>query len=669
MKMNRRFHLFEAIFVLFLLMPLPAEAQGRGNASAFYSTGRDFMAREEWYSAAESFLECLRVNPAYAEAAASLAECYYELAEFDQALTWVRKARSLARGNMALANLEASTLIALGQLEEASGIIKETLAREPYNKEALFTQAELDIAQGRTGDALNRYREAVRRFPDDRRVLVSLALVSGSLGDTAAAESYIERAMLLHPEDYRVYYYAAYLDAEAGRLSSAIRHAEEALALRPGFTGGRALLAGLRYRSGQFEEASRLADEAIAANRNDTSSWYLKGMANSRQGRFQDAIGVFSTAVSIDGEDEFVRSALEDLALSGTPVEDPMRPGLAAWHFSRARNFRTRNMNAEALFEYRRGLRLNPYAQDRRDYADLLRRQGYPSRYLEELRFLQELGLEKFPPNEARAINDAVESYSALLQDTLYCRWSVEPVQVTQRHWKLAIFTQSSRTAFLHADAGLIAASYIRDLLVHDRNIETVDLPLSQGSFSEAYRKAREAGVDYFLMVSLTENERDLSVKGELFVGRTGSPASAFASYRTGVDRLRNASRGITDQLSAALPFRGALLSRRANQGLLDKGKADGVTGETIFDLVKKGRVFIRNEGIGLIYEETDVVGTMAIEKADEEVSAGTLTRNGFFDRIEAGDEVILKAEKPVPPASKGNTANPELRKLLRTLR
>jgi tetratricopeptide (TPR) repeat protein len=180
------------------------------------------MTQENWYTAAESLLECVRLNPAHAEGTAALAECYYELGEFDQALSWVRKARTLARSSMPLANLEATTLIALGRLEQAQGIIDDILRREPYNLEALFAGAELDVARGRVGEAVTRYREVARRFPDDRRLLLSLALVLCSLGDVENARPYIERALLQHREDYRVYYYAAYIEAKAGRFSQAI---------------------------------------------------------------------------------------------------------------------------------------------------------------------------------------------------------------------------------------------------------------------------------------------------------------------------------------------------------------------------------------------------------------------------------------------------------------
>jgi hypothetical protein len=196
-----------------------------------------------------------------------------------------------------------------------------------------------------------------------------------------------------------------------------------------------------------------------------------------------------------------------------------------------------------------------------------------------------------------------------------------------------------------------------------------MDVELRQPSFSAAFRTAREMNADYFLVVSVSENERDISIKGELFVARTGAKAAVFNSFRTGPDRLRYASRGIVDQLSAALPFRSELLLRRQDQGLIDKGRADGVKDGIEFEVVHKGRTGIMNEGIGLLYSPEDVVGKLVIEKADEEVSAGRLTRNGFFDRITPGDEVFLVPEMKEPKGDTPLPVDPELRSLLRTLR
>ncbi|MCL2800927.1 MAG: tetratricopeptide repeat protein [Treponema sp.] len=647
------------LLLIFFFTVSPA-LQAQTSAQAHFERGRSHMAEENWYSAIESFLECLRINPAHAEGTASLAECYYELAEFDQALNWVRRARQLMRGNMRVANLEVFTLIALGQLDAASTLVTEILRVEPYNREALFAAGELDIARNRPSEAMIRYREAVRRYPDDRRLLISLALVTLSLGDGDTALTYINSALTQHSGDHRVYYYAAYIYSMNNRVTDAIRYAERALHFRPDHRPTQSLMATLRYRNAQYEEAARLCDIAIAADRNDMSAWYLKGLSFIRMRRFNDAITVLTNALSINENDEFIRAILEETIISSTNLEDPRRARFAAWHFNRARGFRQRNLIEQSLFEYRRGLRLNPFAADRREYAELLRIQGFPARYLEELRFLQDQGIAD------RSLNDAVEAYNSLLSNALFRQWNVDPIDLAERHWKVAVFALAGQSSFQHADAGSVAAGVIRELLVHDRNITPLNLELRQPSFSQAFRQARESGADYFVIVSVSENERDISLKAEIFVGRTGSPAGTLHSFRTGTDRLQHASRGIVTQLSSSMPLRGRLLIRRQSQALINKGRADGIQANTVYDVVKRGRVQVANEGISLVYSDDELVGRLTITNVDEEIAIGTLARNGFFDRIEPGDEIILQTSRTPRPAE---AANPELRALLRSLR
>jgi len=658
----RRFKIIICLFYVLSFFPAALSAQPQASSTAFYEQGKSQMAEENWYAAVESLLECVRINPAHAEGTASLAECYYELAEFDEALKWVRKAKQLARTNMSAANLEVFCLIALGQLDAADTLVKGILAKEPYNREALFAAGELDVARNRPSEALLRYRDAVRRYPDDRRLLISLALVTLSLGDGDTALTYINSALVQHPDEYRVFYYAAYIYAMNNKVKEAINYAERSLFYKRNHLPSRSLMAVLRYRNGEYEEAMRLCDALILENRQDMSAWYLKGLSLIRMNRHQEAITILSTAININEEEEFIRAVLEETIISSTVLEDPRRARFAAWHFNKARGFRQRNLNEQALFEYRRGLRLNPFANDRREYAEILRLLGYPARYLEELRFLQDQG------KGDKILNDAVEAYASLLSNALFKQWKVNPVELAERHWKVAVFALAGQSSFYHADAGSVAAGVIKELLVHDRNILPMNLEQRQAIFSQAFRHAREGGADYFILVSVTESERDISIKAEAFVGRTGSPAGTFYTYRTGVDRLRDASKGIVTQLSAAMPARGRLLIRKQGQALINKGKADNIQKDTEYDIVKRGRIQTDNDGIAVIYSNDELVGKLKITDVDEEIAIGTLARNGFFDRIEPGDEIILQASKSEKPALE-TAANPELRALLRSLR
>jgi tetratricopeptide (TPR) repeat protein len=635
------------------------------------------MLADDYYSAAQSFLEGLKINPAHAEATASLAECYYGLGEYEEALSWVRKARSLARANLDTANLEAFVLVAMGQLAEAEAVLKEVLQAEPYNKEALFVQGEIDLARGRNGEALRRYREAVRRYPDDRRLLLSLALVSLSLNDYRNAQGYIDRAMAAHPDDYRVYYYAAWLDARRGDVRRAVEYAEKALYYKEDFAPALALLTTLRYRSGDYAGAIALADGRIAANRNDKYAHYLKALSLWRTGeaepsRLREARTVLDTMLAIDGDDEFARALQEEIILQSTNIEDRSRARYAEWHFRRAADYRQKNLSDEALFEYRRGLRLDPYAAERRDYADILRFKGYTQAYLEELLFIKELG---GAPDTA--IDDAIESYTARNRDALSLKYRVGAEELT-RHWNIGLFSidnNSTPPAAYHTDNGVIAAAYLKDMLAHDRNIDTgsgTTAGLRSPSFADAFRVSRTRGDDYFLIVSVDENERDLSLKATLYASRTGTELRTFTAYRSGENRLRNAARSIISQLNAALPFRASLIRRNAGVAVIAKGRVDGVTADAEYEVVKQGTAEVATDGVALKYADGNIAGTFKAVLVDEEVTEGILTRRGFFDRIALGDEVILQ---PKPEAVSGTAAtastpiSPELQALLRTLR
>jgi len=39
-----------------------------------------------------------------------------------------------------------------------------------------------------------------------------------------------------------------------------------------------------------------------------------------------------------------------------------------------------------------------------------------------------------------RPLSDAVETYSSLLSNALFRQWQVDPVDVVERHWKIASF-------------------------------------------------------------------------------------------------------------------------------------------------------------------------------------------------------------------------------------
>ena len=117
----------------------------------------------------------------------------------------------------------------------------------------------------------------------------------------------------------------------------------------------------------------------------------------------------------------------------------------------------------------------------------------------------------------------------------------------------------------------------------------------------------------------------------------------------------------LASQVAALLPPKGTLLTRRFGQGAIDLGSFQGVKKDDALVIVRKGSVRLRSDGPGLSYDESDVVGDFHVTGLDEAVSEGTVTGRGYFDYVNAGDQVLYPVKKSdaptVTPAQRSGTS------------
>lgn len=624
-----------------LLLSAAVASLAQADPVRFYESGRSFQDQERWYDAIEAYQEALRENPSYNAAFKGLAESFYALGEYDEALTQVTKAESFRKNDPELLDLRGFILVGLGRTAEAASTFRQVLASWPNDVSARFGVAETEITAGRISAATELYTEALRRNPQNRKALLSLALVNREAGNVAAAREYIGKALQYHGDNPQVFYYAAYLSFADGNLGEAENRARTAINLKPGYDDAREILASILYRSDRYSEVIALCDERIATDRNRSSAWYLRALALERLDRHEEAIRSAQTGLQVAPEDEILRSLMERIVIDALKYEDPRRASWASWHVSKARLFGQKNMSDQGLYEYRRALKINPYDTATREaYAKLLLTRGYPARYVEQLKFIQSLG------KSSAAVNDAVESYGKLLSVSVPSKWKIDPVYLDKGHTSITFYYQEDAANFLHPDAEGITTDMIAEVFAYNPGfkIEASEIPV--GSYSEAFRKSREKGDDYFALVRLRENERDVQISCDLYVARTGSPAEKFNVFRTGNDRYANAIRRLVQIMTQAMPVRGAVVARFQDDAVIDLGKADGVKAGQKFDVIPAPRVQAMNEGIGLRFAPEDVLGTFTVTTVDEDVSQGKLARGGFFDRINSGDAVLVKQDQ-----------------------
>lgn len=637
---------------------LPAAPAAAQDARGLYSAAESRRFAEDWYGAIEGYLAAVGKNPSYAEAFVGLAECYYALGEYDQALSYVKKATPLRKGDTALQDLEGFIRIGLADLAGAKALFQAVQSVKPNDLDSRFGLALLDLAAGRKTDARLRLEDCLRLSPQNARALLSLALIAADQGRMADAEALVEQALRFHGGEARVQYTAARLRAASGDLTGAIFHARNAVQQDPSLSTARLLLASLLYESASYAEAISIMQEGVARDRKNAGAWYTLGLAQEAAGRIQDAIYSLRQAVALKEDDEVARIALEDLVMDSSPLESLVREPFADWHFDRGRQFEERSYFDAAIVEYRRGLALNPGSKRGRVlYAELLRKRGLPARQLEQLEFLDGIGAAD------TSVRDTIETWQSLLADSVARTWRVDQFGLPKRHCKVAFFyvagsrslpgTGGNHTAFTPT-----ALRYLKDFLGASSRIEVLDLPEEVASAAEAFRKGREGGADYYVIFGATETERDIQLSAEVHVARTGSIATVFTAYRTGNDRLKDATTRLSGLVEASFPATGLLLKRSQDRALVDLGSQDGLKVGDRLLIVRKGELSILPEGLGPSYAQASVVGEFTVTALDEEICEGTIKASGFYDTVNAGDHVLVAPIQAAVPAA-GGAASP----------
>lgn len=659
-------------FILLLSLAVPILA----SPIKLFEAGKELQYRENWYGAVELYQQALKENPAYNAVYRGLAECFYALGEYDQAIVYVEKARRYAPQDVDIENLYAFILIGIGKLEEAQKIFSDVLNRYPNNLDARFGMAEIEVSGGRLTNASELYTAALRRQSENRKALLSLALLSYETGNTGAAQSYTTRALQYHGDNAQVHYFAGYLAALAGNIQEAEGRIRAALTINEDYDRARALLCSLLYSSGRYREALTVADVRIAGDRKRADAWYLKTLCLIKLNDNRAAFEAARIGLSVDPENELMRTLLEDIAVRNLEFEDDRRKELSQAHSTKGSAFINRNMTDQALYEYRRALKVYPYDADSREaYAKILMRQGFPERSIQQLEFIQ--SIEK---SNAR-INDTVEAYSKSLDHSVRKRWNIDALYLNKAHLSIGLFYQLNPANVFHPEAEKLTAGLMTDIFSYNRRFDIAAHLEKPHSYMEAFRQARTAGNDYFGIVSLRENERDIQITVDLYVGRTGSKADTLTVYRSGNDRFSNALRRITDMLNKAMPIIGTIAGRSQAEAVIDIGSGDCDLSNCTVEIVKQGTLTIANEGIGLLYNEKDILGTFTIGRISEDLTEGTLSRKGYYDKMTRGDLAVImytdpekaktgsKAEKTTDGTDKRGREMSHLLSLLRSIR
>ena len=633
--------------VLFLFLVFsnfaPLYAQKKGGILDLYEKGLSFQQDENFYLASQYYLEVVSQNPAFTEAWIKLADCSYKLGEFDLALDYIEKAESYEKNKSEILNLKGMVYIALGRIDDARAIFNNVLKVYPNDVDSHFGLAEIELYEGRFSGAENQYSEALKRQSTNRKALLSLALVCAEREKYEQSEIFLRQALSYYSGDSEVHYLAAVIYAMQGDYKTAEKHSRIAVEVNGDYDKAYELLAIILYQQKRYSEVVDISDFLIGKSRNNYKAWYLKGVALSKLGKNKDAISVWSTGLTIQPNDELMRSAMEMEIRDYLPLDDSRRSEWALYHINNAKQYQSRYDGAGAVYEYQRALVLDPLNYEARiAYANLLELNGMYEIYLEQLKFIEEHKKDSLSKKQLTQLNDKIEAYEDLLKNTLATEWQVEPFYLDKIRWNIAIFYEEDTSSFLHADTNKLAAKAAADIFsgVAITSVKTQVTPVS--GFGEAFSHARNGKFDYFVILSMSEGQNDLTLNSTIYNGRTGLEIAKNSFYGTGNNRFSLVLRRFRNSVLEKLTVRGKILKRNGKNVLVDLGKSEKVIPGAEFKIIRKNQIKTADSQSGLVYKDSDLVGSLIISQAGEEISSGVIERKGFYDHINEDDEVIL---------------------------
>ncbi len=635
---------------------------GAGSSAAVlekYNQGIKAQTNESYYEASQYYLEVTVENPAFTDAWYKLAECSYKLGEFDLALQYLESAEKYEKNNLQIQNLKGMVYVSLGRIDDGRNIFNNILKKYPNDIDAHFGLAEIELYEGRFSGAQNQYMEALKRQNTNRKALLSLALVNAERGQSEAAETYLRQALAYYSGEPEVHYLASVIYSMKGDYVTAEKQARIAVEVNSSYDKAYDMLSTILYKQSRYKEVIDISDYLISRNRKNTNAWFIKGVAQCKLGNVSSAIETWTAGLQINPQDEIMRSAMENEIRNTLSLEDNRRSYYAQYHIANAKQYASRYDGSGAVYEYQRALLLDPMNYEARmAYAEILEINGMHELYLEQLKFIKENNEEQLAnlsKKQQTELNDKIEAFEYLLSDTLGKKWNVDPFYLDKTRWNIAVFYEDNNSTFIHADTNRLVANAAADIFsgVAITSVKTQVTPVS--GYGEAFKNSRAGGFDYFIILSLSEGENDMTLSSTMYSGRTGLEISKNSFYCTGNNRFSTVLRRFRNSVLEKLTVRGKILNRNGKTVLVDLGKAENIVKDAQLKIIKKGQIRTADSGVGLYYRDADVLGTITITTAGEEISEGTIENHGFYDKINIDDELVLVS---LPAQNANNDAN-----------
>lgn len=617
------------LFIIILIQPVSSQ----NTPFQLYNAGREAQLNNNYYSAIDAYKKALAKNANYKDPMFGLAESYFFISEFDQALFYINKSLELDHKNIEYKVFEARILIGLGEFEKAETLFLEIRKLEPNNIDAGFGLAELKIAGLKYKEAALTFEETLEFSAHNKRALLSLVMIYDQLGEFQLAEEHLRTALYYYSGDHQVRYIGAIHYYGNNYLKESETHLQAAMALKPDFTEAAKLLAEISFYKRDFSAAKKIIDDLIKYQKEDYYLYYLRGICHLALGNTAYGINDLTKVTVLKPDAEIPQIIVEEILLNNKLLLERFGNQYSKQHVAMGREYINKYMKKQGSEQFRRALQLDPDSfAAREEQGRLFKNDGYIGKYLGILEILQKQDPENINIKDELEITNSEREYSTSGD------WNINQFSIKRKSINLSLFySNSNKLLFQGSEVYLI--QYLNKVYEGNDWLE-IDAFQYAESFSDAFRDAREENSDYFIIISFSETERSFSLSAEIYKTSTGILIEAINIQHTGNNRVFESMVDLVDVSLHKFPLIGSIQKIKGEMCLVNIGLVDGLEiGDEIPVIKKDGIVLLPND-IGIDFPDNNVLGKIVITRVDDLISEAKIISAGIFNLINTGDEL-----------------------------
>jgi tetratricopeptide (TPR) repeat protein len=263
---------------------------------------------------------------------------------------------------------QASRLLTVGRVEEASAEIERALSLDPKASDALALQTIILIVQNQKEKALETAERAVSAAPNSATARIALSYAQQARFDLEAARASLEEAVKLDPANALAWARLSEMHMSFGYLDRALDAAKQAVAADPKLSRTQTVLGFAYLAQVETRQAREAFDQAISFDQADPLPRLGMGLAIIRDGNLEEGGRQIEIAASLDPNNSIIRSYL------GKTYYEEKRIGLDQREYAIAKELdpkdptpyfydaiakQTTNRPVEALQDYQKAIELN----------------------------------------------------------------------------------------------------------------------------------------------------------------------------------------------------------------------------------------------------------------------------------------------------------------------